>query len=803
MIKLRLSTKLVLSILLIEAAMLSVLVWNSVRLISSSHAEVLEQHIDDQITLLSNLLAPGLATSDRATLADALSLLRRQQHIVYADVRDRDGRDMARIGTLPAQIKHDHSYAEATTDEVFDATATITLVGQTLGTLQIGYSIAEVEKLVQQTRVQNTTIATTEILLSITVTLLLGLVLTSSLRKLEQGASALARDELHHRIDLDSHDEMGDLARSFNKLAEHLTQTRSALDKEHLALTQQSLRLQTLLDGVDAVIIEVEPRRAQVRYASREAERLLGYPTETWLEPDFLSTHMHPQDLQSFQDHINNNVDRPESFSLDLRMFHRDGQLLWIRSITTLEDSGNGELLCRGLLLDVTEQKRAEERIIYLADHDALTGLYNRRRFQEELEHTLDYALRFEQEGALMFIDLDQFKYINDTLGHQSGDEYLRIISRRLGGNLRKVDTLGRLGGDEFGVILPNTDRQQAELVAENLLLSLANENAGLGEIDTPVSASIGIVIFPTHGVTPGNLLAMADAAMYRAKDSGRNGYHVYRDDDQTLVEMHAKLQWEQRIRSALEHDHFVLHFQPIYRLQDRQVTHYEVLLRMRDNDGSLIPPAAFLDVAERFGMIRGIDQWVLRNAIHVQAKSQHDPYPLVLAINLSGRLFGNPMVLDWIRDAITDSGADPTRLIFEVTETAAVENIHQANAFVNALHRMGCRIALDDFGIGFSSFHYLKHLPVDMIKLDGSFVRNLTKDRFDRAFVKAMSDMAGGLGIISVAEFVETENIVTVLRDLGVAMGQGYHLARPAADCPYPCIPEQKPSRSSDLQQS
>ena len=788
--RVRLSTRLIMGVLLIEAVMLSLLVWNSVRLISSSHAERLQDQTQEQTALLANLLAPGLASSDRAILLDSLSLISNQAHIVYATVHDNNGQLMATIGQPPPRVESDHSYREAKSDGTYDAVQDISLFGQHLGKLQVGYSINEVEKLIHQTRVQNTTIAISEIILSIMVTLLLGYVLTRSLRRLEEGAKALARDELHHRIELDSHDEMGDLARSFNSLAKHLLNTRSELEQQHRAATQQSLHLQTLLDNLDAVIVEADPSRCQISYVSREAEHLLGYPAGVWLAPHFLHEHIHPDDLPAFEELTLAHLANPGGFTQDFRMLHRDGHVVWVRSINTIDVPAPDQAVCRGLLLDITEQKQSEERIVYLAEHDALTGLFNRRRFQQELERALDYADRFKQEGALMFIDLDQFKYINDTLGHQAGDEYLHAISRRLSGNLRKVDVLGRLGGDEFGVILPNTNRDQAETVAIQLLQTLAAENNGFGDLDPPVTASIGIVIFPADGTVPGNLLAMADAAMYRAKDSGRNGYHIYRDGDQTLLEMQAKLHWEQRIRLALENDQFTLQYQPIFQLNSGKVSHYEVLLRMRDDDGGLIPPGAFLDVAERFGMIREIDKWVLRNAIQAQARSIGSDHPICLAINLSGRHFGNPEVLEWIQHFIHESGAEPAQLIFEITETAAVENVTEATRFTDALHRLGCSIALDDFGVGFSSFHYLKHLPVDMIKLDGSFIRNLARDRFDRVFVKAMSEMAGGLGIICVAEFVETEEVVPILLELGVSLGQGYHLARPAADCPFPCEP-------------
>ncbi len=762
--------------------MLTTLVWNSVRLISSSHADVLQHHLKEEANLLANLLAPGLAVSDRAILLDALSLARKEGNIIYALVQNAQDRTMASIGKVPAQIHPDMEFQSSKPETVFDIVTDISLAKQHLGVLKIGYSTAYVESLISKTRVQNTAIALIELALSIIVTLAVGYFLTRSLRKLEEGARALSRDELDHRIALNTNDEMGDLARSFNELASHLAQTRVALIEEHQALEQKSEQLQSLMDSVNAVIIEAYPAECHFRYVSRDAENLLGYPVEDWQGADFLRTHIHPDDLEYFNQQVQLHADGPATLSFDYRMFHRNGKVVDIRSINTVNYDEVGRLVCRGLMLDITEQKQNEKRIAYLAEHDALTGLFNRRRFQEELERAFDYSERFQQESALMFIDLDQFKYINDTMGHQAGDEYLCMVAQRLADSLRKVDILGRLGGDEFGIILPNTSLEEAEHVAVQVLQRLATAKEDTDTLRAPVTASIGIVLFPRHGTVPGELLAKADAAMYSAKDKGRNTFHIYSDSDKQLLAMHAKLQWEQRICQALDEDRFVLHYQPVYHLKSRTISYYEVLLRMDDGDGGLIPPSAFLDIAERFGLIRDIDRWVLSKAIEVQGHSCSIGDPVSLAINLSGRHFGDPQVLEWIRQFIQQSAADPTRMIFEITETAAVENISQAVRFTDSLHALGCRIALDDFGIGFSSFHYLKHLPVDMIKLDGSFVRQLERDKFDRVFIKSMSDMARGLGITSTAEFVETEGVINILIELGVDMGQGYHLARPAA---------------------
>ncbi len=779
--KLRLSSKLVLSIVVIEAVMLSVLVWNSVRLISTSHGDVLTYNLNSEASLLANLLAPGLAVEDGAIVDDALSLIKNNKNITYARVTDESGAQLAYFGNVPVEPGLDNSFEEARLSGTYDIQKPILLFEQNLGKLSLGYSVAYVEELITKTRLQNTLIASGELILSIIMTLIVGYLLTQSLRKLEAGATALARDELDHRIDLDSEDEMGDLARSFNSLASHLVRTRRELFEEHNILEKQTEHLKSLLNGIDAVILEIDPVDMSIKYVSDEAEKMLGYPVSDWYQEKFLLSNIHPDDMAYYKVKFDLSIDSLESSMIDFRLIHCNGEAIDVRTINTTDVNAAGEKISRCILLDITEQKKNEERIVYLADHDSLTGLFNRHRFQVELERAVEYAHRYGHSGALMFIDLDQFKYINDTLGHQVGDKFLKQTADRLSTGIRKVDILGRLGGDEFGIILPRTGKEEARIIADKILSNLVDGLLGSdSEGETAVTASIGIVMFPEQGDVPDNLLAMADTAMYSAKDKGRNTYRFYDDKDQHIKSMQEKLQWENKIRSALDEDNFVLHFQPIFDLQTRSIIHYEALLRMKDKDG-LTMPSTFLDIAERFGLIRDIDHWVLKKAIQVQANSIKDNNTISLAINISGRHFGDPKVLKWIRTYIADSGADPEKLIFEITETAAVENTEQARYFINELHKLGCKIALDDFGIGFSSFHYLKHMPVDIVKLDGSFVKNLDSDAFDRVFVKTMSDMASGLKIKCIAEFVEREETVEILKELNVEMGQGFHLARPA----------------------
>lgn len=782
--KTRLSSRLILGVVIIEAVMLSLLVWNSVRLISSSHAHLLEQSTREQATLLANSLAPGLVFDDRATLQDVLSLLKTKANLKYAAVYNPGGQLLSSLGTPPVFTTgwtSDEHYEDAKKDGVFDIEKPILVSGQLLGTLRVGYSIRDVEELTEKTRWQNTSIAAIELVLTITATILLGIVLTRHLRHLESGVRTLKQGNLQARIDIHSNDEIGDLAREFNLLAEHLQITQDALQQEHENLSQEKKRLDTLLHGINAVVWEADTRSETFTFVSKEATRLLGYPLADWNGFTFFEKHLHPDDVEWVMTELRQACRQPSSHSLDYRMLNSMGRYVWIRDISTCEKDEHGNMKIRGLLMDVTEEKAAEERILFLADHDALTGLINRRRFQEELKLQIQYAQRYQHEGALLFIDLDQFKYINDSFGHQMGDEFLIQVSNRLNSVIRKTDLLGRLGGDEFGIILPETGEKEAKKVASVLLRTLNEKKIELFQgQNAHVQASIGIAIFPTQSQSPGELLAMADMAMYNAKEIGRNQFYLYSEDDRYVERIHAKIHWEERIRSALQNQHFKLLYQPVVELRSGKVTHYEALLRMIDEDGSLIPPGAFLEVAERYGLIREIDHWVLNSAIETQAKSLLRGVPLKIAVNLSGRHFGSTEILTMVKKAIEYHHADPESLIFEVTETAAVENLEEAHTFIEALRNLGCRFALDDFGIGFSSFYYLKNLPVDYVKIDGSFVRNLHNDESDSIFVQTINDLAHGLNITTIAEFIEHKDTVEKLRKLGVDQGQGYYLGKP-----------------------
>ena len=423
----------------------------------------------------------------------------------------------------------------------------------------------------------------------------------------------------------------------------------------------------------------------------------------------------------------------------------------------------------------------AEQDLVWLADHDPLTNLFNRRRFQEVCDRILTLSVRYRRSGALLFLDLDQFKFVNDLNGHQAGDALLLLVASSLKDSVRQSDVLARLGGDEFALVLPEADAEQAVFTANKLLHDLKQVEFAAGGRQHRIACSIGIAMFPAHGENLNDLLANADMAMYQAKEAGGERWHMYAPDEQAKELLATRARWREQINQALLDDAFELHYQPIHDIRAGRVTRYETLVRMRDTRGELVFPDHFIPVAEQSGQIHQIDRWVIAKTI-----AQLDRYSdLVLSVNLSGRVLDDPSLLAWFHDELSNSGIDPAHLVVEITETAAVANVQDAIAFMREIKALGCRFALDDFGSGFSSFTYLKQLPVDIVKIDGAFIQNLATSGDDQLFVKALTDVAKGLGKITVAEFVENAETLALLRAFGVDYAQGYYIGRPSPKLP------------------
>ncbi len=430
---------------------------------------------------------------------------------------------------------------------------------------------------------------------------------------------------------------------------------------------------------------------------------------------------------------------------------------------------------------DVSERKAFESRLLELANHDPLTGLYNRRRFSEEIDTQLAIARRNAFEGAVLFLDLDQFKDVNDSRGHRAGDELLVELASLLRGCVREADVVARLGGDEFAIMLSHTHEQDAVAMASRILTAIRARPFVAGGTPIVITASVGVALFPKHADSADEILSSADLAMYQAKENGRNRVCMFEPglDWQRAVE--SRVWWQHRIRLALSNDAFLLHGQPIVDVQTGAVTQYELLLRDVRIDGTLVPPGTFLPIAERSGLIRDIDRWVVARAIDVLRRIQRNHTDLRIEVNLSAKAFDDPQLLPLIERRIEESGIDPAGLIFEVTETAAIADLDRARAFIETLKRLGCMFALDDFGVGFSSFAYLKYLPVDYLKIDGSFVRDLMQNEVDQHLVQAIVTVARALGKKTIAEYVPDRETLDLLRRYGVDFAQGFGIGEPA----------------------
>lgn len=453
-------------------------------------------------------------------------------------------------------------------------------------------------------------------------------------------------------------------------------------------------------------------------------------------------------------------------------------QISWLHS--RIENSDHSTAIL-SVGLDMTSKKEAEKRIVWMAEHDPLTDLANRRKFTVEFEKSLQTSIRYQHNNALLYLDLDEFKDINDTSGHAAGDELLQAVSEVLKKVTRSTDLVARLGGDEFAILIPETDNAGASILAKKIIAELAKIKLSYREILHKVSTSIGIVHYPYTDADIHELMGFADLAMYKAKANGKGTYHTFSANDKTKELLETRVLWKHKIENALEKDLFVLYFQPIMNIQTNTIQHYEVLIRMRDGEtGEISLPGKFIEIAEETGLINSIDHYVIKHSMKKLATLQDKGITAKLAINLSGAVVDNKLLLPLLRRTIAEYKINPGSLIFEITETAAVSNFQQAKLLMTEIRKLGCEFSLDDFGVGFSSFNYLRQLPVDIIKIDGIFIRGLDKNADDQLFVKALVDVAKGLGKKTIAEYVENKEILAILDKFGVDYAQGYYIGRP-----------------------
>jgi len=435
---------------------------------------------------------------------------------------------------------------------------------------------------------------------------------------------------------------------------------------------------------------------------------------------------------------------------------------------------------------NITEIRNMTLEMAHQATHDSLTGLINRAEFETQLELALEESRRDDRNHILVYLDLDQFKVVNDTCGHIAGDELLKQLVQLMQSNLRRSDILARLGGDEFGLLLKDCPVDVATVIAEKLRKKIKDFRFNWQDKSFVVGASFGIVEITPNCGTITDLLSAADSACYVSKDLGRDRIHVYSENDEELSQRQGEMQWLPIIRDALENDNFCVFCQQILSLDSTKPDdfHYEILIRMRSEDGKIIPPMGFLPSAERYHLMPDIDRWIIKSVFGF-LNSNKEAFDISLytwSINLSGQSICDDDFLQFIIDRIEETGIKPSSICFEITETAAVANLTRATDFITRLKEIGCSFSLDDFGSGLSSFTYLKNLPVDYLKIDGSFVKDMIEDEIDRAMVESINQIGQTMNLRTIAEFVENDQILQSLKEIGVDYAQGYGIHVPQA---------------------
>jgi len=554
-------------------------------------------------------------------------------------------------------------------------------------------------------------------------------------------------------------------------------QAKLYMEKELAEITLHSIGDAIITTDVYGKIMQINPI----------AEDLTGYSYRQALGKDFYTVFNIETELETPQQatelqRVINNLDVVMSADSPKTLVNKNCSEYAIEytlaPIVTEDRQTSGAVV---IFRDVTEIRALSSQLKYYASHDSLTGLINRRQFEQHL----DYALKSVQSGTtqqhvVCFLDLDQFKVINDTAGHEAGDEFLKQLSFLLQSLLRRSDILARLGGDEFGVLLEDCNIENALAIAEKMRKEIKSFRFIWANNSFEVGASIGIATLDKTTASLTELMRNADTACYISKEEGRNRIHLFDPNDEDILKRQGELQWIQHIKEALIKNDFVLHCQSIMGIANAEKKHCEILLRLKNKKGELVPPMSFIPAAERYEIMPDIDKWVISNAITFLTKNKKHVQDHIFTINLSGQSLGKKGFDNFVVKELQDNNINPQLICFEVTETAAISNLSQAVEFMKSLKQIGCSFALDDFGSGLSSFNYLKNLPVDYIKIDGHFILDICDDVTDLAFVEAINRIGHIMGIQTIAEFVETKDILDKLESIGVNYAQGYYVDKP-----------------------
>lgn len=598
---------------------------------------------------------------------------------------------------------------------------------------------------------------------------------------LGDGLFAEARGAFHGRKPRYFRDEVDDLGRLTYALANTLERLQAESRHQSDALRAQSVQIQHerdfiagLLDTAPVLILTYKID-GRIRMANAHATRVAGRRAGL-VDASFQRVFLQPEEYEEHAEMLRT-LEPGMPFQAEGVLTRPDGgtrEIVWFHSLLE-EDGRDASVLSVGL--DVTDHKQTERRLHLLADHDVVTGLANRRAFKRDL----DARLRQEERGILLVCDIDDFRAVNEAGGQEAGDVVLIQLAHILRGLAPPPVLTARLGGDDFACVFPELSAADAIVLARNInqgLLKLP-QNA-IPRTAHRISVTVGVVSYPDQGGSADALLGNAEVALSQARSKGHGSWHLYNEDEPYKEAVNRRAHWRVEVEQALEENRFEMHFQPIRHILSGKISHYEALLRMRNREGALIPPGMFIDVAESTGLIRRIDRWVMEAVVAFAATHDHD---VKVALNLSSRSFDDDAAYEALAMLLERHGLPGDRLLLEITETAALANISGATRVMAKFRGLGCAFGLDDFGVGYSSFQYLKELPVDFVKIDGSFIKGLTRNHDDVVFVRALVHAVRGYGKATVAEFVEDEATLTILRDLGVDYAQGYLIGRPGPE--------------------
>ncbi|MGH8178155.1 MAG: EAL domain-containing protein [Steroidobacter sp.] len=561
---------------------------------------------------------------------------------------------------------------------------------------------------------------------------------------------------------------------------------RYATERTHtlLALKASETRYRELYENVVAGVFQTTPD-GKFMAANPALVRMLGYSNEDELLELSIARdlYMYPEERENW---LRNMALAGEIRNAELALKRKDGRkIVVLENSRAVRDEQGQIMYYEGTLTDITEAHELSQQLSYEASHDALTGLINRREFEIRLQRALDSSQASGATHGVCYLDLDQFKVINDTCGHIAGDELLRQLAQVLQGRVRSNDTLARLGGDEFGLLLHDCALDDAMSVAAGLLKAVEQHQFVWGANMFSVGASIGLIPVTASFRRITQVLQAADAACYAAKDQGRNRIHVYEEDDTVVTQRHGEMQWVARVKRALNENRFFLEAQPIVPIAGNADAprNYELLVRMRDESGRVVPPGAFLPAVERYNLSQRLDRWVINAAMQWLAAHPQQMQRIDRAfVNLSGDSVGDLQLLEYIRNLLAETRIPPAKLGFEITETAAIGNLTRANQLIGDLRKIGCAFGLDDFGSGVSSFAYLRALTVDFLKIDGLFIANIAEDRIDYEMVRSITDIGHVMGKKVVAESVESEAVLAKLKEIGVDYAQGFAVGPPGS---------------------